>query len=112
VGRPLSEWPQVRQILDWLDLLKAWCQAWRQNPTQPVVAPDMLGPAVLNGATGLLDLLGPRLDAQWRHEEALQISWQQWEQCLKEQAPEFYARWNQVGTATTSSSVRDCRWLG
>ncbi|HLR82275.1 MAG TPA: PD-(D/E)XK nuclease family protein [Paenalcaligenes sp.] len=96
VGRPLSEWPQVRQILDWLDLLKAWCQAWRQNPTQPVVAPDMLGPAVLNGATGLLDLLGPRLDAQWRHEEALQISWQQWEQCLKEQAPEFYARWNQV----------------
>ncbi|HLR29322.1 MAG TPA: PD-(D/E)XK nuclease family protein [Paenalcaligenes sp.] len=96
VGRPLSEWPQVRQILTWLDLLKAWRQAWQQDPDQPVVAPKVLGPALLNGAMGLLGMSGPRMDAQWRHEEVLQVSWQQWEQCLKQQTPEFYARWTQV----------------
>ncbi len=107
VGRPLNEWPQVRQILSWLDLLKAWQQAWRQNPAQPTVSPKELGPALLNNASGPLAIAGPRLDAQWRHDEILLVSLPQWQQWLEQCVPDFYAGWSAVWEQVQNAPRQD-----
>jgi len=98
VGRPLSEWPAVRQILAWLDLLYAWQQAVQQNPQQPVVAPDRLGPALLSGGFmgGDFWLVGAQIDAKWRLRERLNVGLNEWEQALGNYAPKLLDRWQAV----------------
>src|SRR5690625_2132901 len=107
VGRPLSEWPQVRQILAWLELLKEWHQAWRHNSTQPIVSPEILGPALLSTTEGPLKYVGARLDAQWRQNEVLQISLSQWQQALESHAPRFYEQWLAVWAQLQSTPQFD-----
>lgn len=114
VGRPLSEWPQVRQLLAWLEVLKVWQQAWRYHPEQPMVAPELLGPALLSGPAGPLGWVGPRLDVHWRQTEVMELSLRDWQQALAQHAPAFFERWQEVWAQIKAAPKLDTAdgWVG
>jgi len=95
LGRPLSEWPLVHQLLSWLNVFRLW----REASGMPVVVPPQeLGPALLSLQLGTLHGLhfGAVLDAHWRMEQVFSITFGTWEQALSAADSQFFQRWSQA----------------
>lgn len=98
VGRPLSDWPQIRQLLAWLEVFALWQRAFEHNPQAPRARPEDLGPALLGNSFGGDELAqaGALIDAQWRLQEKLSVSFQQWQVALQQHAPVFFTHWERA----------------
>lgn len=95
IGRPLSDWPQVRQMLAQLEILATWLRAFARAPEHPRATPEELGPALVGGCFGGAVLIeaGAQIDAQWRLRQTMSLSFSQWQGLLETHAPEFYKLW-------------------
>lgn len=114
VGRSLSDWPQVRHMLAWLQLLNTWHDAYKKEGKLARVSPKLLGSALLGDSffSALLGLAGTKIDARWRLKQVLSVSFSEWEEALAKDAGHFYATWQKTWALLTGFNEQNAadRW--